>query len=144
MSVEASVPDFTCSDCGSPSIRIDGALSSSTQVYCDGCNKYFCDWSDFVSKNGSLARPQCDARRSKGQHDGRATLTIRDPAGACITCRYVGAAGVSGQAATPVLFNHNGAERAQDARHAQDAALGQNGCDPEPNTERSAVAAIAN
>ena len=54
MSVEASVPDFTCSDCGSPSIRIDGALSLSTQFLCDGCNKYFCDWSDFVSKTEAL------------------------------------------------------------------------------------------
>jgi hypothetical protein len=54
MSLEASFPDFTCSDCGSPSIRIDGPLSSSTQVHCGGCNKYLCDWSDFVSNTEAL------------------------------------------------------------------------------------------
>jgi hypothetical protein len=48
MALEASFPDFCCTDCGSPSIRIEGALRAVTPVRCGGCGKHLGEWSTFV------------------------------------------------------------------------------------------------
>ena len=50
MSFESSLPEFACSDCGSPSIRIDGPLCATTAVQCGGCGKHISDWHTFVDE----------------------------------------------------------------------------------------------
>jgi hypothetical protein len=65
MSFRDSFPDFACVDCGSPGIRVDGPLCSSTDVRCGGCGKRLCAWSTFVAETEQLL----ERGREPGPHE---------------------------------------------------------------------------
>ena len=66
MALTTDFPTFSCDECGSPSILIEGPMSSTVPVLCAGCGRHLGEWDCFADQ---LERRMHDRTVRQGHAD---------------------------------------------------------------------------